>query len=285
MSDYETILVERDGEGVTTVTLNRPDKRNAMNPPLHAEMLDALTRLEGDEETRVLVITGAGSAFSSGMDLKEYFHDIADQEHQRHLNRRISNEWSERILRMFAKPTIAMVNGHCFGGAFTIVASCDFAIAADEATFGLSEVNWGGLPAGMVAKVIGTLMPYREALYYAMTAEPFDGRRAAEIGFVNRSVPLAELGAEVTALARRLSALDGAALRSTKEAFKQAYDMSHEQAFWFLRAKSEELRGRQRARGTEGRGIERFLAKEYRPGLDSYTASDAPERAPEAGPD
>jgi trans-feruloyl-CoA hydratase/vanillin synthase len=240
-------------------------------------MADALTELEGDEETGVLVITGAGNSFCSGMDLKEYFHDVRDQEHQRQLNRRTSNEWSERHLRMFSKPTIAKVNGYCYGGAFTIVASCDFAIAADEATFGLSEVNWGGLPAGMVAKVIATLMPYRDALYFAMTAEQFDGRQASEVRFVNRSVPLAALDEEVDKLARRLVALDGGALRATKEAFKQAYDMSYEQAYWFLQAKSGELRGRQKQKGTADQGIEKFLAKEYRPGRGSYTATPSSE--------
>jgi trans-feruloyl-CoA hydratase/vanillin synthase len=277
MTDYETILIERDA-GVTTLTLNRPEKRNAMNPLLHREMLDALTWLEGDAETRVLVITGAPPSFCAGMDLKEYFHDIADQEHERHLNRRISNEWSERLLRMFSKPTIAMINGHCYGGAFTIVASCDFAIAADEAVFGLSEVNWGGLPAGMVAKVIGTLMPYRDALFYAMTAEQFHGPDAERVRLVNRSVPLTRLREETDALAHRLAGLDANALRSTKEAFKQAWDMSYEQAYWFLMSKSGELRQRQGLAGADGKGIENFLNKQYRPGEGSYTAPGEADR-------
>ena len=109
------------------------------------------------------------------------------------------------MLRMFPKPTIAMVNGHCFGGAFTIVASCDFALAADEAVFGLSEVNWGALPAGLVSKVAATLMPYRDALYFAMTGKSFDGRRAAEVRLVNESVPAARLREEVMALADHLA--------------------------------------------------------------------------------
>ncbi len=273
---YETILVQNE-DGVTTVTLNRPGKRNAMNPPLHREMYDVLTRLEGDEQTQVLVITGAGTSFCSGMDLKEWFHDLKDDDYQRNLNRRISTDWVDRMLRMFPKPTIAMVNGHCFGGAFTIVASCDFAIAAEDAVFGLSEVNWGALPAGMVAKVIGVLMPYRDALYYALTAERFDGRKAAEIRFVNRAVPLDQLAGEVKALASHLATLDASALRATKEAFKQVVDMSYEQAFWWLMAKSNELQWRHQREGRGGEGIERFLAKEYKPGVSSFT-----EAKPEA---
>lgn len=151
MKDFQTILIDKN-DGVTTVTLNRPEKRNAMNPKLHREMYDVLTLLESDDETRVIVVTGAGSAFCSGMDLKEYFHDLKDDEAQRNLNRRVSNDWCDRMLRMFPKPTIAMVNGYCFGGAFTIVASCDFAIAAEDAQFGLSEVNWGGAARGTCFK-------------------------------------------------------------------------------------------------------------------------------------
>ncbi len=270
MKDFQTILIDKN-DGVTTVTLNRPEKRNAMNPKLHREMYDVLTLLESDDETRVIVVTGAGSAFCSGMDLKEYFHDLKDDEAQRNLNRRVSNDWCDRMLRMFPKPTIAMVNGYCFGGAFTIVASCDFAIAAEDAQFGLSEVNWGGLPAGLVSKVVGSMMAYRDALYYAMTGELFDGKRAAEVKFVNRAVPRENLLDEVTGLARRLASLDAAALRATKEAFKQVIDMSYEQAYWFLMSKSNELQWRHKKLGGRGEGIEKFLAKEYRPGLSSFT--------------
>jgi trans-feruloyl-CoA hydratase/vanillin synthase len=269
MDEYETILVERN-EGITTVTFNRPEKRNAMNPLLHREMYDVLTRLEGDRETRALVLTGAGSAFCAGQDLKEYFKDTDASPFERNLNRRISNDWRDRILRMFPRPTIAMVNGYCFGGAFTIVAACDFAIAAEDAVFGLSEVNWGAIPGGLVSKVISAQLPYRDALYYAMTGEKFDGRRAAEMRFVNRAVPAAQLKDEVAALAGKLVSLDPAAVQATKVAFKQVVDMNYEQAYWWLAAKSSELKLQHDAEGSGSDGIDRFLAKEYRPGLGSY---------------
>ena len=270
MDEYQTILVDR-ADGVTTITFNRPEKRNAMNPLLHREMYDALTRLEGDDETRVLVLTGAGPAFCAGQDLKEYFKDAEHSVYQQNLNRRISNDWRDRILRMFARPTIAMVNGYCFGGAFTIVAACDFAIAAEDAIFGLSEVNWGNIPGGLVSKVIGTQMAYRDALYYAMSGETFDGRRAAEIKFVNRAVPAADLRTEVMALATKLAGMDQAALVAAKTAFKQVVDMTYEQAYWWLTSKVNELK-LQHAVAEEGaEGIDRFLAKEYRPGLGSFT--------------
>lgn len=270
MAEYETIRVETT-DGITTITFDRPEKRNAMNPQLHREMYDVLTRLEGDPATRVLVITGAGTAFCAGQDLKEYFKDTEDDPYERNLNRRISNDWRDRILRMFPRPTIAMVNGYCFGGAFTIVAACDFAIAAEDATFGLSEVNWGAIPGGLVSKVISTQMAYRDALYYAMTGERFDGRRAAEIRFVNRAVPADELRGEVMGLAERLAGMDAAALHATKVAFKQVIDMDHEQAYWWLASKSTELSLAQARDQQGGEGIDRFLSKQYRPGMGSFT--------------
>ena len=86
-----------------------------------------------------------------------------------------------------------MVNGWCFGGAFTPLVSCDLAIAAEEATFGLSEINWGIIPAGVVSKAVAQVMSQRDALYYIMTGETFDGRKAAAMGLVNEAVPKAKL--------------------------------------------------------------------------------------------
>ena len=171
---------------------------------------------------------------------------------------------------MFPKPTIAMINGYCFGGAFPIVAACDFAIAADDAVFGLSEVNWGTLPGGMVSKVITMQMSYRDALYYAMTGETFDGRHAAEMRWINRSVPLEQLQDEVMTLARKLLTIDPVALQATKEAVKQVIEMSQEEAFYWLLAKENEIKWRHSLAGRGSEGIDKFLAKEYRPGLGAF---------------
>ena len=270
---YSTVLVSRDA-GVATVTFNRPEKRNAMNPVMHVEMVEVLEGLATDPETRVVVITGAGESFSSGMDLKEYFQDLENDQDQRDLYRRLSTEWGDRMLRMFPKPTIAMINGYCFGGAFTIVASCDIAIAAHEAVFGLSEVNLGYMPGGLVAKSVASLMPYRDAVYYAMTGERFDGPAAARLRFVNSSVPRAGLESEVAKVADRLKALDPTAVRFCKEAVKQVMDMSYDEAYWFLAAKHNDLNWRHHQLGEEGKGIDLFLDKRYRPGIGSYTEAE-----------
>jgi trans-feruloyl-CoA hydratase/vanillin synthase len=140
MKKYETLLID-NSDGITTITLNRPDKKNAMSPTLHREMHDALRDLEFDKDTQVVVITGSGNAFCAGQDLKEYFYANKDSERDREEIQRISHAWRHQILNYFPKPTIASINGYCFGGAFTIVASCDIAIAADEATFSRRSIS------------------------------------------------------------------------------------------------------------------------------------------------
>ena len=190
--EYKTLLVEKE-DGITWVIFNRPEKRNAMSPQLHFDMYDAVTEAEGDPETQVMVITGAGSSWCAGMDLKEFFRE-GDQnpEFQRKVGW-ASQEWRWRKLFTFPKPTIAMVNGFCFGGAFTPMIACDFAIAAEDALFGLSEVNWGILPGGLVSRVVTDVMTLRDGLYHAMTGDPFDGKKAAEMRLVNYAVPADQL--------------------------------------------------------------------------------------------
>ena len=188
MSKYEgrwkTVRVEVT-DGVAWVTLDRPDKRNAMNPTLNREMIDVLDAVELDEQVRVLVLTGAGEAFSAGMDLKEYFREVDGQpEIMQERVRRDCSTWQWKLLRFYTKSTIAMVNGWCFGGAFSPLVACDLAIAADDATFGLSEINWGIPPGNLVSKAVADTMGHRTALYYIMTGETFTGVQAAQFGFV-----------------------------------------------------------------------------------------------------
>jgi trans-feruloyl-CoA hydratase/vanillin synthase len=198
---YETLKIEIKDK-VAKVILSRPEKKNAMSPQLHRDMTAALDELRYDDAAAVLVITGAGNAFCAGMDLKEVFHDLRVK-NPKEFDRvyRMATDWRGRTLRHYPKPTIAMVNGFCFGGAFSIVEGCDLAIAADEAQFGLSEINFRLFPGGAVSKSLANLLRPRDALFYGMTGRPFDGRRAAEIGFVNYSVPLARLEEETMSLA------------------------------------------------------------------------------------
>jgi trans-feruloyl-CoA hydratase/vanillin synthase len=258
-------------DGVAWVTINRPDKRNAMSPTLNAEMGEVLDAIDAEPEAAVVVLTGAGDAFSAGMDLKEYFRDIDDQPDwvQRKV-RRESTGWQWRTLRTYAKPTIAMVNGWCFGGAFTPLVACDLAIAADEATFGLSEINWGIPPGGNVSRALAETVGTRDAMLYIMTGRTFNGRKAASMGLVNESVPLAELRDTVTVLADELKAKNPVVLRAAKLGFRHCLEMSWDASEDYLYAKLEQSQFLDTENGREA-GLHQFLdEKSIRPGLQTY---------------
>src|SRR5258708_25040864 len=144
----KNVLVEFE-DGIAWVTMNRPDKRNAINIDLAREMVEVVDALEVDDRCGVFVLTGAGDAFSAGMDLKGYFRasdTLSDVERSRIY--RINATWQWRRMLYYPKPTIAMVNGWCFGGAFTPLCAVRLAIAAQEATFGPPGINLALLPAG-----------------------------------------------------------------------------------------------------------------------------------------
>jgi trans-feruloyl-CoA hydratase/vanillin synthase len=266
---YETVLIEKQ-DGITWLIMNRPDKRNAMSPQLHLDMDDALAELAVDPQTQVLVLTGAGEAFCAGQDIKLYFRANDDAPAARAKARHASNQWRWQRLSTFPQPTIAMVNGYCFGGGFTQVCACDFAIAADEALFGLSEVNWGILPGGIVSWNIAQTLNFRDGMYYALTGDTFDGKKAKEIGFVNFSYPKAKLKEETIKLAKKLMEKSPAVLRYTKEALRAVRFMNEPQAADYLNAKSDALRFVDRE-DSRSQGMKQFLdEKSYRPGFGAF---------------
>ena len=274
MQKYEEkwtcVLVELE-DGVAWVTLNRPTKRNAMSPTLNKEMIDVLQTLELDPDAGVLVLTGMGESWSAGMDLKEYFRetDGAPEIYQERL-RRDASTWQWKLLRMYAKPTIAMVNGWCFGGAFSPLVACDLAIAAETAIFGLSEINWGIPPGNLVSKAVADTMGHRKALEYIMTGETFTGVQAAEMGLVNRAVPLDTLRHETLLLARKLLDKNAAVMRAAKHGFKRCRELTWEQNEDYLYAKLDQALFRDPEKGRD-KGLKQFLdEKSIKPGLQSY---------------
>jgi feruloyl-CoA hydratase/lyase len=273
LGSWNTVRVTLD-DGIAWVELNRPEKRNAMNPTLNAEMVEVLETLDAEDRCGVLVLTGAGDSFSAGMDLKEYFREVdGAPEHVQRKVRRDAALWQWRLLRTYPKATIAMVNGWCFGGAFTPLVACDLAIAADEATFGLSEINWGIPPGSVVNKALADTVGSRAGLLHVMTGRTFDGRRAAEMGLVNASVPLAQLRGEVEALARELLEKNPVVLRAAKLGFKHCQAMSWDQAEDYLYAKLEQSQFLDTERGRE-QGLAQFLdEKRIKPGLETYHRS------------
>jgi trans-feruloyl-CoA hydratase/vanillin synthase len=265
----ETVKLERDG-ATTFIILNRPEKKNAMSPQLHMDMCDALDWAELDDQTKVVVITGAEGNFSAGQDLKLYFRETEADPKARARARRDAHRWRWDRLAAFPKATIAMVPGYCFGGGFTPVIACDFAIAADDAKFGLSEINWGNIPGGLVAWAVTEIMSYRDAIYYSVTGEQFSGREAAAMKFVNKSVPADTLRAETLALARKLEAKSPAALRYTKECIRTVRRMSKDQALDYLNCKSDALRYIDPEKSRQ-KAMNMFLdEKSFKPGLGEF---------------
>jgi trans-feruloyl-CoA hydratase/vanillin synthase len=267
---WETVKVDIEN-GIGWITLNRPDKRNAMSPTLNREMIDVLETLEQDEDAQVIVLTGAGDSWTAGMDLKEYFreNDGKPEIFQEKL-RRDCSQWQWKLLRMYAKPTIAMVNGWCFGGAFSPLVACDLAIAADEAVFGLSEINWGIPPGNLVSKAVADTMGHRQALHYIMTGDTFTGQEAAAMGLVNKSVPRAELRAHVVELAEKLLAKSPTVLRIAKNGFKRCRELNWDQNEDYLYAKVDQSNYRDPEKG-RAQGLKQFLDdKTIKPGLQTY---------------
>ncbi|KQW61054.1 MULTISPECIES: p-hydroxycinnamoyl CoA hydratase/lyase [Ensifer] len=270
-NDIDTVIWDI-ADGIAWLRFNRPDKRNAMSPTLNRAMMEALDELEFRDDVGVLVLTGEGSAWTAGMDLKEYFRETeADGLAGTRKAQRESYGWWRR-LRWYQKPTIAMVNGWCFGGGYGPLFACDLAFAADEAKFGLSEINWGILPGGGATKVAVELLPFRKAMYHSMTGEPIDGKTAADWGLVNESLPLKELKARVMEVARVLLEKNPVALKATKDAVRRVGPMSYDDAEDYL-VRAQEAANSYDAEGRK-EGIRQFIdEKSYKPGLGAYDTS------------
>lgn len=270
LGTWTTITATVENE-IAWVVLNRPEKRNCMSPTLNDEMLEVLDAVSVDTEARVMVLTGAGEAFSAGMDLKEFFRetDVLSPA-ERDIKQRSAFEWQGPRLRKFPLPTIAMVNGYCFGGAFLPLSNCDIAVAADDALFGLSEVNWGIIPGGNVPLAVVHTMNLRDAMYYSITGETFDGRKAAETGLVTESVPRDQLRTRVLEVAELLKTKNTTIVRGTKETIRHLRSMGWAEGENYINAKFAEALYADPEKG-RAKGLQQFLDdKTIRPGLEAY---------------
>ncbi len=259
-------------DGVAWVKFNRPEKRNCMSPKLNRQMLRVIEELEFDDRVGVLVLSGEGTAWSAGMDLKEYFRETEalGLKGTRHAQRE-AYAWWER-LRWYQKPTIAMVNGWCFGGGYGPLFACDLAYASEDAQFGLSEVNWGILPGGGATKVAQVLMPFRKAMYHAMVGENLTGKEAADAGLVNEALPADKLKARVTEVANKLLEKNPWTVKATKDAMRRVGEMTYENAEDYLIRAQEALNFFDNEARKEG--MRQFLDdKTYKPGLGAYDLS------------
>ena len=263
------ILVDLSDEGILTITMNRPKKRNAMNVEFTFEMQDLLTAVAASKAVRVVILKGAGDGFCAGMDIKDFFDLTEHDEATLASAKEVANHWRVRLLRKLPQPTIAMIHGFCYGGAFAIVEACDIAFCANTTNFTLSEINFGHFPAGPVAKSLALAMHPRAASYYSLSGRPFNGADAEASGFITKSWPDAVLEEETMKLARELVQKDPIALQFTKESLEHVKSMEWDAALSYNAAKFAELKTLQKGATSRATSVASFLDGKFKPGLGS----------------
>jgi 2-(1,2-epoxy-1,2-dihydrophenyl)acetyl-CoA isomerase len=220
----QTIVVGR-AAGVVTVTMNRPEKKNAINPVMWRELLDTFADVGERPEDRVMVLTGAGGAFCSGADLSP---DGGDRPHPLAWMRHIADVALE--LHRLPKPTIAKVAGVAAGAGLNLALGCDLIVASDDARFSEIFTRRGLSIDGGGSWLLPRLIGLHKAKELAFFADVIDAREASELGLVNRVVAAAELDGAVGAWARRLADGPPLALSMTKTMLNKAFEVSMDQA-------------------------------------------------------
>lgn len=226
--EYQTITAA-SRDGAATITLNVPERKNPLGPRMVNELLYALDDAREADDVRVVVLTGAGAAFSAGGDLKQMGGgDGTDLEPR--------GDYVDLLLRFrdLGKPTIARVPGVAMGGGLGLVASCDFAIACESAVLGTPEIRRGLFPM-MIMAVLSRVVPRRKLLDMMLLGEKLDARTALEHGLLSRVVPDAELDDAVAALASKLAAQSPTAMRMGLTAFHHQDGKPLEESLPYLR--------------------------------------------------
>ncbi len=222
---FEQITVTVEG-GVATVTLDRPERYNALGSLIVGELVEVLEDIEGSEETRVMILTGTGEkAFCSGVDLKERA-EMDDDERWAH--NRALNAFAERLARLQA-PTIAAINGLAFGGGLEITLACDFRIAAEGATFALPEVGIGIVPGAGGTQRLPRLIGPTRAKELILTGRRITADDALEMGLVSKVSPAGSLMDEARVLAEEIAANSPLAVAYAKAAVDLASETVIEQ--------------------------------------------------------
>jgi enoyl-CoA hydratase len=214
---YQNILLDTR-DRISTLTINRPDKRNALNQATRDEMQHALDSLASSGDSRVLIMTGAGDkAFIAGADISEFEGRTALTQREAMKGLRIFDSIED-----FPKPVIAMINGFCLGGGLEVAMACDLRFASDNSKFGQPEINLGIIPGGGGTQRLPRLVGEGKAMEMILTGDFIDAAQAKQIGLVNDVFAAAELQVRVLEYAMRIAERSPIALRMAKEAVKTA---------------------------------------------------------------
>ena len=226
----ETILLEREGR-VAILTVNRPDKLNALNEQVRTDMLAALAAVEQDDGIGVVVLTGAGEkSFIAGADIGEFAGRTPFDQRYAMRSPRVFD-----VMAAFPKPVIAMINGFCLGGGCELAMSCDLRIASEKARFGQPEINLGLIPGGGGTQRLSRLVGSGHAMRLILTGDMIGAAEAREIGLVEMVVPHEELRARTLELAGKIASKSPLTVRVAKEAIRAGERLSIEDGIVYER--------------------------------------------------
>jgi len=245
MSDATLYDVRRDA---AWITLNQPERRNALSDEVVTGLLDHLRTAIADERVRALVITGAGSAFCAGADLKS--GGVRPGTGENPFVTMMKTIWES------PKPVIGRINGPAFGGGLGLAAACDLTLAADTATFSFSEVRVGVIPA-MISVMVIPKLGIQNTMWLFLTGERFSAPRAVDLGLIHRAVPAAALDAGVDDILGMIRLGGPNAIREAKQLVRRIPEMSMEEGFRYTTAKIAELF----ASAEAAEGMQAFLEK------------------------
>ena len=252
-AENEPILLRRVEDGIATLTLNRPQARNALSMALMAALIEALAALKAEPAVKVVVLAASGPAFCAGHDLKELRSDPRREAYEA-----VFARCSALMLALtrLAKPVIARVHGMATAAGCQLVASCDLAVAAEEARFATPGVNIG-LFCSTPMVALSRAVPRKQAMEMLLTGDAIDAARAREIGLVNRVVPAAALDDAVGALARQIAGKSPRTLAIGKEAFYRQLELGLAEAYDYAGAAMTT----NMLAADAAEGIDAFLAK------------------------
>jgi enoyl-CoA hydratase/carnithine racemase len=225
-------LEYRVEEGIAHVTINRPERRNALSTTVLRGLLAACEDARADSDVRTLVLSGAGESFCAGADLSAMDGEVDAV--GAHVGRGVFPSVLQGLWSL-GKPTIARVQGHALAGGFGLAMSCDLVVAAEGATFGTPEINVGLWPFMITVPLLRSMAP-RTALELMLTGRRVDAHEARAIGFVNRVVPRDQLDATVDELARDLASKSPLVMRLGRDSFYRVLEMRSEDALAYLQA-------------------------------------------------